>query len=89
MTFLSIFDNGLTHLKAEKDEVEGQEDDILSIFDNGLSHLKAEKDEVEGTENDFPVYIRQWNRPPEGQEGRSRGTRRRPSCLYSTMDSPT
>jgi hypothetical protein len=27
-TFLSIFYNGFTHLKAEKDEVEGQEDDL-------------------------------------------------------------
>jgi hypothetical protein len=27
MTFLSIFDNGVAHLKAEKDEVEGKEDD--------------------------------------------------------------
>jgi hypothetical protein len=29
MTFLSIFYNGLTHLKAEKDEVGGQEDYLL------------------------------------------------------------
>jgi hypothetical protein len=28
MTILSIFNNGLTHLKAEKDEEEGQEDDL-------------------------------------------------------------
>ncbi len=28
MTFLSLFDNGLAHLKAEKDELEGQEDDL-------------------------------------------------------------
>jgi hypothetical protein len=88
-TFLSIFYNGLANLKAEKDEVEGQEDDLLSIFDNELAQLKAEKDEVWGQEDDLPVYTRQWNSPPEGREGWRRGTRRRLSCLYSKMDSPT
>ncbi len=58
-TFLSIFYNGLANLKAEKDEVEGQEDDLLSIFDNELAQLKAEKDEVWGQEDDLPVYTRQ------------------------------
>jgi hypothetical protein len=46
------------HLKAEKDEVEGQEDD-----------LPVYKDEVEGQEDDLPVFILQWTRPPEGREG--------------------
>jgi hypothetical protein len=27
-TFVSIFDNGLAHLKEGKDEVEGQKDDL-------------------------------------------------------------
>ncbi len=78
MTFLSIFDNGLAHLKAEKDEVEGQEDDLLFIFCLFCLYpvyipvyilqfyLKAEKDEVEGQEDYRLVYIRQWTRPPEG-----------------------
>ncbi len=46
MTFLSLFYNGVAHLNAEKDEVEGQKDDLLSIIDNELAQLKAEKDEV-------------------------------------------
>jgi hypothetical protein len=85
---MSIFDNGLAHLKAEKDEVEGQKADLPVIFDNGPAHLKAEKDEVEGQEGDRPDYIRQWTHPPEGREGRSKGTRRQPSCLYSTVARP-
>ncbi len=52
---MSIFDNGLAHLKPEKDEVEGTENDFPVYI--RLAHLKADEDEVEEQEDVLSVYI--------------------------------
>jgi hypothetical protein len=54
-----MFNNGLAHLKAEKDEVEGTGDDLPVYIRQWTCPPEGREggSTVEGQEHDLPVYI--------------------------------
>jgi hypothetical protein len=65
---MSLFDNGLAHLKAEKDEVGGQEDERPVYIQQGTHPPEVRERLIEGTGRRPSCLFGQWTHPPEGRE---------------------